>query len=186
MTTVFVSGSRKISRLNKEIRDRLQNVIDQQFSVIVGDANGADKALQKYLAEIHYHNVVVFCSGNSCRNNLGNWSVKQVFVDPKLRGRDFYTQKDKEMASEADYGFVLWDGKSPGSFNNVMELLKRSKKALVYFSPTKEFVLVSKLSDARNLLNRCDKDSVDAISKKIRLNTSIRELESASQGSLSF
>ena len=33
------------------------------------------------------------------------------------------TQKDKAMAAEADYGFVLWDGKSSGSISNVFELL---------------------------------------------------------------
>ena len=62
MTTVFLSGSRKLSRLNREIRDRLQNIVEKQFSVIIGDANGADKALQKYFTEIHYQNVIVFCS----------------------------------------------------------------------------------------------------------------------------
>jgi hypothetical protein len=35
------------------------------------------------------------------------------------------------MAIEADYGFVLWDGKSPGSLNNIIELLNKNKKAPV-------------------------------------------------------
>ena len=186
MTTVFVSGSRKISRLNKEIRDRLQNVVDQRFALIVGDANGADKALQKYLSEIKYKNVIVFCSGNSCRNNLGNWNIKRVFVDPKLKGRDFYTQKDKKMAVEADYGFVIWDGKSPGSFNNILELLKNDKKALVYFAPDKQFYSVSNLDDARKLLDKCDHESLNEISKKIKISSSMREIESLAQGLLSF
>jgi hypothetical protein len=179
MTTVFVSGSRKISHLNNEIRHRLQNIVEQEFNVIVGDANGADKALQKYLSEIHYENVVVFCSGNSCRNNIGNWNIERVSVDSKLSGRDFYTQKDIVMAAEADYGFVLWDGKSPGSFNNIMELLKGKKRALVYFSPNKEFYTVSDLRDAQMLLDKCDRDSLSDISKKIGLSTSIREIEAS-------
>lgn len=186
MTTVFVSGSRKISRLNEEIRHRLQNIVDKQFSVIIGDANGADKALQKYFSEIHYKNVVVFCSGNSCRNNLGNWNIKHVFVDLNLKGRDFYTQKDKEMAAEADYGFVLWDGKSPGSLNNILELLKKNKKALVYFSPDREFFLVSKLEDAQILLAKCDQASLTKISSKIKLSSTIQEIEGLAQGSLNF
>ncbi|MCD4774882.1 MAG: hypothetical protein K8S15_02390 [Candidatus Aegiribacteria sp.] len=186
MTTVFLSGSRKLSRLNREIRDRLQNIVDKQFSVIIGDANGADKALQKYFSEIHYQNVIVFCSGNSCRTNLGNWNVKHVLVNQNLKGRDFYTQKDKEMAAEADYGFVLWDGKSPGSFNNILELLKKNKKALVYYSPDNEFLLVSKLEDVQILLAKCDQESLNKISKKINLSSSIREIECLAQGSLSF
>jgi len=153
MTTVFISGSRKISRLNQEICHRLQNIVDQQFTIMVGDANGVDKAVQKYLSEIHYPNVMVFCSGFSHRHNLGNWNIKHVLVDPKLKGRDFYTQKDKEMAARADYGLVIWDGKSPGSFNNVMELLKRGKKILVYVDPHQEFYAVAKLDDVQKLLD---------------------------------
>ncbi len=186
MTTVFVSGSRKISHLNEEIKKRLQNVIDHRFSVIVGDANGADKALQKYFSEIHYDNVVVFCSGGLCRNNLGNWQVKRISVDPKYKGRDFYIQKDKEMAAEADYGFVIWDGASPGSFNNIMELLKKNKKALVYFFPEKEFYSISKLEDVQRLLSKCDQATREEIDKKIRLSSAMQEINSLAQSALSF
>jgi hypothetical protein len=66
MRTVFISGSRKINRLNKEIKNRLQNALNQNFDIVVGDANGADNALQKYLSEVNYDNVVVHCAGNVC------------------------------------------------------------------------------------------------------------------------
>lgn len=71
------------------------------------------------LAGMRYANVTVFCSGPECRNNIGQWNVNYVPVDAKLKGRDFYTQKDKAMAGESDYGFALWDGGSPGSISNV-------------------------------------------------------------------
>lgn len=186
MTTVFVSGSRTINRLNMETRNRLKNVVDKQFSILVGDANGADKAFQKYLAEMRYPNVVVFCSGDHCRNNLGNWEIKHVYVDSKLKGRDFYTQKDKMMAAQADYGLVLWDGKSPGSFNNIMELVKNRKKALVYFTPDKKFYTLSGLDDAQNLLNRCDRDSLAGIQKRLKLQTKVQDQGSRTQGPMLF
>ncbi len=186
MTTVFVSGSRKIGRLNMEIINRLRNAVDRQFAIVVGDANGADKAFQKYLAEMRYPNVVVFCSGGHCRNNLGNWEIKQVQVDSKLKGRDFYTQKDKIMAAQADYGLVLWDGKSPGSFNNIMELVKNRKKALVYFSPDKKFYTLSGLDDAQDLLNRCDRDSLVGIQKNLKLYTKEQDRGSRTQGPMLF
>lgn len=186
MTTVFISGSRKISRLNKEIRDRLQNVLTQHFEVVVGDANGADKAIQKYLLDANYRNVTVYCSGNTCRNNVGDWKVSKIEVDSRLKGRDFYTKKDQKMAEIADYGFVLWDGKSPGSYNNIMELLKRNKKALVYFYPEKSFVAVSNIDDAKALLNRCDAASQDEIKRKIRSPSLLKEIEGMAQGALSF
>jgi adenine-specific DNA-methyltransferase len=60
MITVFIGGSRRITRLSKAIQSRLDNMIDKSFTVVTGDANGVDKAVQKYFAGRHYKNVVVF------------------------------------------------------------------------------------------------------------------------------
>lgn len=46
MTCVVLGGSRHISKLNDEIRHRLDRILEQQFRVVIGDANGADKAFQ--------------------------------------------------------------------------------------------------------------------------------------------
>jgi hypothetical protein len=172
MTTIFLSGSRTISRLNVKIRQRIKNITDQGFHIIIGDANGADKALQKHLADVQYPSVTVFCSGKTCRNNVGNWDVRQVAVDSKIKGREFYTQKDKAMAAEADYGFILWDGKSTGSINNLLELLKRGKSVVVYFVPEKQFYPLSHLDDVKKILNNCDEAIVSAINKKVDMNIS--------------
>ena len=182
MTTVFMSGSRQVSRINDTIRTRIGKMIDQKFRIVVGDASGADKALQKFLAEARYSNVVVFCSGEICRNNLGEWDERHVSVDSQLKGRAFYTQKDLAMATEADYGFVLWDGKSVGSISNVLELLKREKPVVVYFAPEKCFFTISTLNDIKALLERCDAKTVSAISKKISLPTVLGDVQEAAQG----
>lgn len=182
MTTVFVSGSRHLGRINDMIRDRIGNMIEQDFRIVVGDANGADRALQKNLADARYENVVVFCSGETCRNNIGKWDERHVPVDSRLKGRAFYTQKDMAMAAEADYGLVLWDGKSVGSIGNVLELLKREKSVVVYFAPEKRFFTLSSLNDAKALLERCDAESVSAISKKISLPPMLADIADAAQG----
>src|SRR5216684_5955199 len=169
MKTVFLSGSRRISRLNEDIRNRLRHIIEQNFHVVVGDANGADKALQRYFAEIRYPNVIVYCSGQTCRNNIGSWESQKISADSQLKGREFYMQKDRKMADDADYGFMVWDGKSAGTLSNVIELLKRNKKALVYLSPEKNFYTISNVRDARELLGRCDREVTSIISKKIGL-----------------
>ncbi len=57
MNTIFIGGSRHISRLPSEIKDRLNKVIDNQHCVLVGDANGADKAVQKHFADASYDKV---------------------------------------------------------------------------------------------------------------------------------
>ena len=186
MTTVFLSGSRTLGRLNSDVRERLRNIVDRRFHVVIGDANGADKALQKYLAEAHYPSVTVYCSGGQCRNNVGAWETKSINVDAQLSGRDFYVQKDKSMAEDADYGFVLWDGKSAGALGNVMELLKRRKKALVYLSPAKSFLSVATAGDFRTLLANCPPEAQRDINKKIKLTRSLDQLERDLQGSLAI
>ena len=51
MKRVFIAGSRRLSRLPSEVRQRLDEMIRRGLSILVGDANGADKAVQAYFAE---------------------------------------------------------------------------------------------------------------------------------------
>lgn len=169
MMKVFIGGSRFISRLNNMVRQRLNNIIDNQYQVLIGDANGADKAVQEYLQEKNYLNVSVFCSGNYCRNNLGNWEVVNVYVPQKLQGNKFYMVKDARMAELADYGFMLWDGKSSGTINNGFNLLSNGKKVLFYYAPEKCFYTVSRPDDIELLLSKCEPQAIDKIEKKINL-----------------
>jgi len=57
-TKVFIAGSRRLSRLNKDMRRRIDNIVNKGFTVIVGDANGVDRAVQRYLSSRHYGSVV--------------------------------------------------------------------------------------------------------------------------------
>lgn len=50
MPTVFIAGSRQITRLPAEVKSRVETMIDKGFQILVGDANGADKAVQTYLS----------------------------------------------------------------------------------------------------------------------------------------
>ena len=186
MKAVFLSGSRAISRLNQEIRDRLHGITSQSFDILIGDANGADKALQSFLKENHYAKVTVYCSGGHCRNNVGHWKTCHVQVPARSKGRDFYTQKDRLMAEVADYGFVLWDGKSPGSIENVINLLKGGKSALVYFSPDKEFISVGSPSKLKRLLSRTSFEALEGIEKKIKLEKLLADLEGSPQEQMAF
>lgn len=186
MTTVFLSGSRSMSRLNDAIRDRIQNMIDKKLNIIVGDANGADKAMQRFLADCDYENVVVYCSGEKCRNNLGGWTTHNVPVSGSLSGRDFYVAKDKAMASVADFAFVLWDGKSSGSIGNALELLKDDKKVVLYISAKRHFSSLHGVDGLISLLKQCDPGTQREIEKKTRLKDFIEEANASRQNSLAF
>lgn len=170
MTTVFLSGSRRLSRLNQMIRSRLDNIIRQQYRVVIGDANGADKALQSHLSERNYRNVTVYCSGDRCRNNVGDWPTRKIEVDPGVKGREFYMAKDKAMANEADYGLILWDGESIGAFGNLIELAKRGSPTVVYLSTNQSFYQVSNLNQANRLLQSLPVETVNGICRKLKLN----------------
>ena len=52
-----------VSKLNEVIRERLDEFMRRGCTVLVGDANGADKAVQMYFASRHYTKVVVFLHG---------------------------------------------------------------------------------------------------------------------------
>jgi hypothetical protein len=41
MTTVFIGGSRRVSRLSSDVRARINRMMEQHLSIVVGDANGA-------------------------------------------------------------------------------------------------------------------------------------------------
>lgn len=153
MRTVFLSGSRSINDLDAYIRIYVCRIIEENVNILIGDANGVDKELQKFLHEKNYSNVTVFHSGSNCRNNVGNWETHEVDVNPKLKGRSFYTAKDKVMVEYADYGFVIWDGKSKGSLANVSELIKNNKPSTVFLVPKKKFIYIEKHEDMKLLFN---------------------------------
>lgn len=169
MSSVFFGGSRKLSRLNSQIRQRILGLTQKQFTVLIGDANGADKAVQSFLAEEGYRNVEVYCMEGECRNNIGNWPTVSVHHHQDKKDFSFYVQKDAEMSRKASYGFMLWDGKSKGTLNNILNLVQQGKMALVYFSPDREFVTVKGKTDVEQLVARCDADSKQIFERTLKL-----------------
>jgi hypothetical protein len=53
----FIGGSRAVYRLNAPIRDRVDDLLQRGCTILLGDANGADKAVQRYLAGRQYTRV---------------------------------------------------------------------------------------------------------------------------------
>lgn len=152
MTTVFVAGSRAISKLNEQIRERLDNIMRQQLSVLVGDANGADKAVQVYLAKCAYRNVTVY-SMEVSRNNVGGWPIKHHLAATAAKhDRHYYGIKDLAMTKDATWGFMLWDGESKGTLTNIVNLLNTRKKTLLYLDAQSSFFNVRTFEDLYGVL----------------------------------
>jgi hypothetical protein len=161
---IFIGGSRVVSKLNQVIRARLDDFIHRGDSILIGDANGADKAAQQYFAERQYPNVEVFCM-EECRNNIGSWPIRNIAPPNSRKDFSYYAAKDIAMSQEAACGVMLWDGKSKGTLQNIPNLMAAGKRTLVYFAPSKDFHVLSTDQDLRALLARCDRRSIEAASR---------------------
>jgi probable addiction module antidote protein len=163
MSTVFIGGSRHVVRLSAQVKERLNNILGRGFPIVIGDAAGADKAVQKYLVDASYPNVTVFCSGDRPRNNLGAWETCKIPVSAHVKGFQFFAAKDREMAKKADFGLMIWDGKSAGTALNVLRLVRAGKKAVLLNVPDKQAVTFKKPHDWGAFLSRCDHGFVEAL-----------------------
>lgn len=132
---VFVAGARAIKSLDKYATQRLEDICEKQCDILVGDCYGVDSAVQLFCKKRFYENVTVYASNGVARNNLGNWRIEAVPVKPNSSGFDFYRQKDIAMAEAAECGYMIWDGKSKGTYQNILTLLDMRKKVLVYIVP---------------------------------------------------
>lgn len=157
MSRVFIGGSRKISRLSNDVLHRLDRIVEKQLPVLIGDASGADKAVQRYFDERGYGSVEVFCSDQTPRNNVGNWPVRMIRPSHATRDFDYYATKDRLMAKEATVGLMIWDGESRGTLLNVLRLLTQDKKVVVYVSPRRTFIDVRTHQDFERLVAGLDR-----------------------------
>lgn len=96
---VFIGGSRRITRLEAEVRRRLDRIVEKGLPVVIGDANGADKAVQRYLNDRQFEKVEVFSADASPRNNAGGWPVRVIRPGHARRDFDYYAAKDGAMAA---------------------------------------------------------------------------------------
>ena len=86
------------------------------------------------------------------------------------------------MSDQADYGFMLWDGESKGTLNNILNLLERGKHVVLYFSPKKSFITLKIVGDVNRLLEKCPPDLLAEFERKLH----IRRRIEASQGHLNL
>jgi len=127
---VFISGSMSIDKLPEKAIVELDNIIEKEMTVLIGDANGVDLQVQKYLKEKNYSNVVVYYTGKEIRNNVGSWKTKLIETKFTMRHL-FYFEKDRAMVRDTDCGLMIWDGKSKGTLNNIKNMSAAKKKFFV-------------------------------------------------------
>ena len=148
---VFIGGPLKIRTLKPDVISKLNSIIKKKYKVLIGDANGIDKTIQNYFLNRKYENVEIF-SVNEFRNNLGGWKSNIIKVETKVKNREYYAIKDRKMAEIADVGFMIWNKKSQGTLNNILNLLILEKKVCLFIHHESKLVLLKEVKDLENII----------------------------------
>ena len=162
---IFIAGPRAIKELDNNVIKKLESISKNQYNILVGDASGIDSSVQKFFNSQNYKYVTVYASNGFARNNYGNWRIKRVIVENNVTGFDFYAKKDKEMAKDSDIGFMIWNGKSKRTFNNIINLLNLKKEVILYYTLTAKFYHFKQLKDLEKFINT-----------NVKMNSSLRKL----------
>ena len=175
--TVFIAGSMNIKNLDPKVKERIDNIVSQEFEVVVGDAEGADASIQWHLFNLGNSKTTVYCSGSRPRNNVGDWLVRCVNTSHAEGSRAFFTAKDIQMAETADFGLMIWDTKSTGTLSNVLELLARKKKSVVFVNKAKLFKNVGDVQQLEDLLTYMSDVARRKADDKIKLTERIESMK---------
>lgn len=173
MTIVFAAGSIAIGHLHPLVVARLATVVERGLSVVVGDAEGVDSAVQQVLAAAGATAVTVYCSGDTPRNNVGGWPVEAIHPVARPGTRAWFTAKDLAMAEAAEYGLMIWDARSTGTLANVLALVAQRKTCVVFVNKDKAFVTVADADGIERLVAgmaaaaRAKAETKMALSKRI-------------------
>ena len=146
---VFISGSISKKTLDENDIAYMEQIVEGKRTILIGDADGVDRAVQQYLFEQNYQNVIVYFSGENVRHNIGNWQTKQIPNPDNLTGKPRYQLKDKAMADDCDCGMMFWDGKSKGTQDNIDYMEKLGK---YYLALTTNDLLVGNLCKINNMI----------------------------------
>ncbi len=129
---IFVGGGKTIGRLPDKVASMLDSFMESGEHIIVGDAHGCDLAFQAYLHSKGYPNVTVYCSGEKCRFNVGNWQEKHIDVSEGVEGYEFYREKDLAMMGECDYAMLVWERRSCATRSYIYNLKTLGKPVLAF------------------------------------------------------
>jgi hypothetical protein len=139
---VFISGSIAIKRLPDKIKMSISKIFDKNLEILVGDADGVDSLIQNYCKENQYFNVTVYTIKAFPRYKADEkFNVVKVNVPNDIKNnRQRQQAKDKQMTLDSEYSLIIWDGKSKGSYSNIIRAIDNNQKAKVYLTEMNDFI----------------------------------------------
>jgi len=164
MTKVFISGSISTNKLPSLVQDSLTNIINNEFDILVGDAKGIDEQVQNFCRARNYSNVTIYSIYEEPRHKIDHQtSQKYIKTDCKsTRERERQKSKDEAMTCDSDFSLVIWDGKSLGSYTNILRALSSGKKVKVFLTKTDRFLEKDKINENEILFYYRDKNGYSA------------------------
>ena len=72
------------------------------------------------------------------------------------------------MVDEADYGLMLWDGKSRGTLRSIIDLVRHSKPVIAYVAPANSFYTLRQSDDIAEMLSHVDPAALQGIEAELR------------------
>jgi hypothetical protein len=72
------------------------------------------------------------------------------------------------MVEEADYGLMLWDGKSRGTLRSIVDLVRQKKPVVVYIAPAGSFCTLRQSGELAEMLSRVDPVALQGIDRELQ------------------
>ena len=129
---VFLGGSQTWTVLPVEVKNTLDCWMRRHIAFLIGDRKGADQLMQKYLHEKGYEKVTVYVnSGDEVRCDEGGWGVAHVLSPAWPYSDEYCSARDIRMAEAADEAYLLWDGNSIRTRENIIRMRQLGKDVTV-------------------------------------------------------
>lgn len=148
MSSVFISGSIAVKIIPRDVETSINKIIEQNISILVGDADGMDTMVQNYCKKKNYKNVTVYSIYTSPRYKVPEFNKKYITVSTdSKKERERQKEKDAAMTNDSDYSLVIWDGKSKGSYQNILRAIESNKKVKVFLQSENRYLDASKVNN---------------------------------------
>ncbi|MFX1280419.1 MAG: hypothetical protein ACFFA3_13505 [Promethearchaeota archaeon] len=109
--------------LPSRIKERLDDAMRKDVTIIVAEARGSCRLFQDYLASKNYKNVIVG-NARTLRYNAGGW--RDVKYGDRLK------ERERNMMADCDFALVIWQNNSGVIAENLKYLKKQGKPAFLY------------------------------------------------------
>jgi hypothetical protein len=122
---LLLMGSKAFNsgKLPVQIRNKIDQAIERKMTIIVGEAPGANRVFQDYLASCNYREVIVG-HARSMRYNAGKWVTRKY--GEKLR------ERENNMILACDSAIIIWSDKSSVIAENLEILKNLGKPVFIY------------------------------------------------------